>query len=298
MTQATLLKLKKTSAPTSVGVERFEQVFLAITAIIAGLALVFMSLKGPLWLNDIAYKTSPSGETQTIALDLVNLVFLAPVLIAGGVLHLRGKQISKYLLILPPIYLMYNGLSYGIGMEWSSTAYSGNSEQYFGIFLLLIVAGLVMLMGSLSLFSETDEPQFNRKNLRVYVILVTLFLLVFAMMWFDEVVQVINTGDTLTGSYSASPTVFWVVRYLDLGFSIPLGLIGMYLLWNRTKKAYPVVLLFFGFFVTQITAVLAMAILMLMNQDPEMHQGGLVVFSALAILVYSGFVYLIKDKIR
>ena len=72
------------------------------------------------------------------------------------------------------------------------------------------------------------------------------FLVLFAFMWIGEVLEVVQTGDTSTGSYQSSPVTFWTIKCLDLGLTIPLGFIGMYLLLTRPKQAYPLLLLFFG----------------------------------------------------
>ena len=74
-----------------------------------------------------------------------------------------------------------------------------------------------------------------------------------------------------------------MIRVFDLGFSIPLGLISVYLLWARPSKAYPIVSLFYGFFFTQIFAVLAMGWMMLIKKDPAFLWRDLIVFSVLAL---------------
>ena len=48
---------------------------------------------------------------------------------------------------------MYVGLEYGLGQEWGSTVYTGNSEAYSWLFLILMVGGLILLIGSLSRFT-------------------------------------------------------------------------------------------------------------------------------------------------
>jgi hypothetical protein len=103
------------------------------------------------------------------------------------------------------------------------------------------------------------------------------------------------------GSYATAPTVFWVIRYLDLGVTIPLGFIALYLMLTRPRTAYPIILLFFGFFVTLGTAVNTMAIVQLQSGDPEIAgaaAAGLVIFPVLGVLAWAGLLYLIKDKIR
>ena len=168
-------------------------------------------------------------------------------------------------------------------------------------FLALIIGGLILGMSSLSMFTEDDAPVFKPRGLKVYVVFVGIFLLFFTMMWIADVNQVIAFGDTTTGSYSSAPTGFWVIRYLDLGISIPLGFMSLYLMLTRPKTAYPIILLFFGFFVTLGTAVNTMAIVQLLSGDPELAgsvAAGLFIFPVLGILAWAGFLYLVKDKIR
>ncbi|MFW9944657.1 MAG: hypothetical protein ACFFB7_06635 [Candidatus Sifarchaeia archaeon] len=281
--------------------EVFERYVVGLTAILCALVLVIIAILGPLGLGVMEHRTSQSGIYQTTGQDLANLLLLAPILSIGGVLHLRRRDSSKYFLILTSITLIYTGLSYGIGQEWSNSVYTGNIENYFWLFWAMIVGGLIIGMSSLSMFTEDDAPEFGRRGLRIYVILLAIFLLFFAIMWSSEVFEVIATGDTTSGSYQSSPTVFWVIRYLDLGVSIPIGFISLYLLATRPRQAYPIVLLFFGFFVTLGTAVNTMALVQVLSGDPEIAgaaAAGLVIFPVLGILAWAGLYYLVRDKVR
>jgi len=270
-------------------------------AIVCGLSLILTAALGPLGVGTIHYRTSQSGTWQVEGNDLANLLLMVPLLLVGGALQLAKKSGSKYLLVLTPITLMYTGLSYGIGEEYGNTAYSGNVESYFWLYLILIIGGLLLLVGSLPMFSEGDAPNFGRRGLRVYVGLFVLFFLVFAGMWISQIMQVVNTGDLAGKAYSSAPVGFWTIRYLDLGFSIPLGLLALFLLLTKPRKAYSLVLLFFGFGLTTGTAVNTVAIVEVLNHDPTVSgsaASGLVIFPILGILIYAGFFYLIRDKLR
>ena len=87
------------------------------------------------------------------------------------------------------------------------------------------------------------------------------------------------------------------MRYFDLGITIPLGFIALFLLLRRRETSYPIVLLAFGFFVTTGTAVSAMGWIMFLNNDPELQPPALVIFMALALLSYAGFIYLVKQQL-
>jgi hypothetical protein len=253
-------------------------------------------------LNIIRYRTSQSIIWQTQAFDLTNLFLLTPLLIAGGILTLMKKDAAKYPLILTPIMLLYCGLEYGIGQEWGNPAYVGNPEAFSGLFLTLTVGGLILLLGTLPRFTAQDAPSFNPKRLKIYVAVMAAFLLMFAAMWGSQLLEVVATGNTSTGDYLAAPTGWWMVKYIDLGVTIPLGFIALLLLLTKPKKAYSLMLLFFGFFLTIGTAVNACALIEYLNQDASVISGsgagGLVIFPVLAALTYSGFYYLIRSKLH
>jgi len=272
-----------------------------VVAIICAVTLVVIAVLGPALLGIIRYRTSQSGIWQTEAFDITDLLVLAPILLIGGILQLAERSSSKYFLILAPITLMTVGLEYGLGQEWSSTAYTGNVEAYSWLFLILVIGGLILLIGSLSRFTGEDAPSFKPKWLKVYVGVMAVFLLFFAVMWSSQLYEVITTGNTSGGEYLAAPTAWWVVRYFDLGITIPVGIIALLLLLSKPKKAYPMILLFFGFFITLGTSVNASAILLVANRDPSVSgsgAGGLVIFPVLGILAYAGLFYLVKDKLR
>lgn len=266
-------------------------------AFVSAAALAAVALLGPLGLGSIEYRTSGSGTWQVEGGDVVNLFLITPILLIGGVLHLLRREGSKFFLVLPPVTLMYTGLTLGIGQEWGNPAYTGNSEDYSWLFLVLVVGGLILLVSSLSMFTQKDAPPFKPRSLKIYVGVMSVFLALFALMWISELVEVTSTGDTASGSYEETPVLWWTVRYFDLGVTIPLGFIGLYLLLTRPARAYPVVLLFFGFFVTLGTAVFSMAVMMTINEDPNAQAGALPLFGALAALSWAGLIYLVKDKL-
>jgi hypothetical protein len=273
----------------------FERYVVSIVAIVAGLAVVAVSLLGPLALGTLDHRTTPSGVYQIIGQDLTDLLLLGPLCIIGGLLFLVDKPAAKYFLILTPVTLIYKGLSYGLGQEYS--LYAGNIEQYFVYFLVMVIAGLIIGMKAISLFKEDDAPDFSKRGVYAFVAVMSILLFMFFMMWAGEAAEVLATGDTSSGSYTNAPTLFWVIRYLDLGLTIPLGFLSLYLLLTRPKSAYAIILLFFGFFITLGTAVNAMGWIQFLSGDPELQLPALGIFGFLGGLTWIGFIYLIKDKI-
>jgi hypothetical protein len=271
----------------------FERISVAFVAIAAGLVLIYLAVQGPLDRGVLTYKTAALINNQLLGQDAVNLVLMAPLLLAAGGLLMLRKPLACYLLIATPLFLIYYALSYTIGWEWSSPLYTGNSERYFFLFLFILIAALIFLLYALAVFPKNVETHFKKAGLAVYTAVFALFLLVFAGMWIKEVLEVAATGTTR--AYDIAPTAFWMVRVFDLGFSIPLGLIGLYLLWARPNKAFSVICLFYGFFFTQIIAVLAMGWTMFFKKDPTFLWRDLIVFSVLALIIAVGFFYVRRN---
>ena len=273
-----------------------ERKLIAFIAMATSILLLIAGLLGPLAADVIKMYTSPSGIYQVIGQDFVNIIVMVPLLFIGGILTWKNKSKGKYFLIFTPIYLMYFGISYGIGQEWNHEAYSGNSEYYFPFYLLSVISGIILLIYSLSQFTPQDAPQLKKKQRKYYVIIVAIFALLFGLLWLKQIFDVLNTGDLPNQGYTSAPNLFWVIRYLDLGFTIPFGLISLYLFYTRPKQAYPLVLLFMGFFVTMITAVNAMGWVQLFYQDPQLEIASLVIFGIMQILAIYGTYFILRKK--
>ncbi|OGS22297.1 MAG: hypothetical protein A2252_04870 [Elusimicrobia bacterium RIFOXYA2_FULL_39_19] len=271
----------------------FERIFTAIISILTGLILIYLAIQGPLFLHHIKYKTADIINNQLIGQDIVNISVISLILIIGGITLFYRKKAAPYLLITTPLYLIYYVLSYTLGCEWSSINYTGNSEQYTFYFLFVLVSSLIILLYCLSIFPKNVESNFKKKGLAVYSFLFSLFLAIFASMWTKEVWQVMATGTTR--GYDIAPAGFWVIRIFDLGFSMPLGFISVYLLWARPNTTYPVQFMFYGFFLTMIIAVNTMGLIMFMNNDPTFMLRDMIVFFIIALIVITGFVYIMKN---
>lgn len=271
----------------------FERVFTGILAIASGLVLIYLAVMGPMVSGRIHYKTADFINNQLVGQDAVNLAVLSPLLLLGGAALLLRKASGKYLLILTPLFLIYYALSYTIGWEWSAPGYSGNSEKYFFLYLFVLITAVIILLYTLAVFPRDRSARFSKAGLGVYSGLMAAFLLIFASMWVKEVLEVMATGTSR--GYAAAPTAFWLVRVFDLGFTIPLGLVSLYLLWARPRSSYPIQFLFYGFFLTMILAVEAMGFMMFLKKDPTFLARDLAVFSVLAAIVAFGFVYVLRN---
>jgi hypothetical protein len=152
---------------------------------------------------------------------------------------------------------------------------------------------LITLLYSLSIFPKKVQSSFRKRGLVIYSVLFTLFLLIFSSVWIKEVVEVIKTGTSR--GYDIAPAAFWLVRIFDLGFTVPLGLISVYLLWVHPDTTFPVQFMFYGFFLTMIIAVNAMGFIMFLNNDPTFLLRDLIIFVILALIIAAGFFYILMN---
>jgi hypothetical protein len=270
-----------------------ERTVTGLLAVMTGAVLIYLAVQGPLVRGVIRYRTAEVINNQLVGQDVVNLALLSPLLIVGGLALLLKKRFAKDLLIATPLFLFYYVLSYTIGWEWSSPSYAGNSQAYTFHFLFVLVAALVILLYSLAEFPKNVVSRFRPFGLAVYTLVFSVVLVVFAGMWIKEVREVIVTGTTR--GYDLAPTAFWLVRVFDLGFSIPLGFLGLYLMWARPNRAYPVVCLFYGFFFTQVVAVNAMGWMMYLKKDPTFLWRDMIVFTVMAVIIFVGYVYVRRN---
>jgi hypothetical protein len=269
-----------------------ERIFIILLAVATAATLVFLTILGPMYQGRISFRTHPTVLNQIIAQDAVNMYFLAPILLIGAWGLLYRKRYAKYFLISTPLFLIYYAISYGIGWEWMAPDYSGNSHLCFFYYLFVLIAALLIMLYSLQLFPAKARPSFGRRGLGVYSAVFILFLSLFALMWMREIFEVFRTGSTR--SYDLAPTAFWLVRMFDLGFSVPLGFLSVYLLWTRPNTSLRIQMLFYGFFVTMSVVVNAMGLVMYLNRDPSFEMSSSLVFAALFLIVAAGLVYVLR----
>ncbi|MDY0151057.1 MAG: hypothetical protein RBS43_02150 [Candidatus Cloacimonas sp.] len=272
--------------------ENFERIFIAVIALVCAGLLIYLGIEGPMIKGNIMYKTHPSVYNQIIAQDAVNTFAIAPILILGAWGLFNRKRFGKYLLVLTPLFLFYYAISFGIGWEWMAQDYQGNSQLYFFHFLGVLISALLIMFYCLDAFPPRLKPRFKQKTLIIYSVLFSLFMALFAMMWMKEIFQVFATG-TARG-YDLSPAAFWLVRLFDLGFSIPLAFISLYLLWLRPQSSFPVQMLLYGFFLSMIVVVNAMVLVMYVNNDPSADIKSNLVFLILLLIVSAGYVFILK----
>jgi multisubunit Na+/H+ antiporter MnhE subunit len=86
-----------------------------------------------------------------------------------------------------------------------------------------------------------------------------------------------------------------VIRYLDLGISIPLALLSIYMLLTRPSGSVGIQLLLYGFFITMIVSVNAMGLVMALKSDADFLFSQQLVFIVLALIIFIGYGLILRN---
>lgn len=144
--------------------------------------------------------------------------------------------------------------------------YAGNNERFFLLFLALIILGWTVAARAWAALDPVP-PRPPRRLARGFAVVLALGGGVMGFAWLAQLLGIALTG-TVGPEYTDSPSAFWTIRIVDLGFIVPICLATGVGLWRgdatATKAAYGVA----TFMTLQATAVLAMGGGMLWRDDP------------------------------
>jgi hypothetical protein len=231
----------------------------------AGIAL--LSLLGPLAFGLLRYHVVPDVENQVVGADLVALVLVAPVCVVAGLLVRRGRRAGHVLALAPTAFVMYLYTQLAIGGEFA--AVPGNSERAFALLLALFWlagAGFVLAWRSVdgNTLPELADPL--RRTAGIVLLMVAGFLTV--GLHLRGLVEVVD-GSPDGVAYTQSPTVFWVVKWMDLGVVVPLSVLTAVGMLRRAPWAVRLTYAVIGWGALLASAVAAMGVVMVMHHDPS-----------------------------
>src|SRR5664279_4194810 len=233
---------------------------------LAALIVVYAVL-GPLILDVIHFRTSVSGLNQVRGGDLAAMVVVVPVCVAVGMLAWRGHRAAPVLALAPAFFAMYTYSQLILGNEYLRLP--GNIERFFPLLLVMFIVAAAVAIRGWALAKPEELPASSRRLARGSgITLVVIAAFVALGLHLPTLVDAL--GDHPSGAaYLDAPTLFWVVKFYDLGIVVPAALtVGIGLLrrqvWAR-KPAYAIL----GAYVLIGWSVAGMGWSMLISGDPE-----------------------------
>jgi len=234
-----------------------------------GTALALGAVLGPLLIGAIEWRISANSLNQTFGADGAALLLLAPTSIVAAWLAWHRRPTAAPLAFGLGLAALYYGLASVLGAEYAR--YSGNNERFFLLYLLIVVLGWVASAWGWSTMGESP-PRPSRRLARTAGLLFIVGGGLISAAWLIQLVVIAVDGSLSQAAdalaYAESPTAFWVVRVVDLGFIAPLAIwsgIGLWLGWAGAAKAATGVA---AFLTLQAAAVLAMGVVMIVRGDP------------------------------
>ena len=259
-------------------------------ASLGGLIIIYAVL-GPLVLDVIHFRTSASGLNQIRGGDLAALVVVAPACLAVAWLAWRGHPAAPVLALAPAMFAMYTYSQLILANEYLHQP--GNVERFFPLLLaMFILAAAVMLrcwglVRSEGLPSSTPRLQWGSG---IFLVVIAAFVVL--GLHLPTLVDALRDQPT-SAAYLEAPTLFWVVKFYDLGIVVPAALtVGIGLLrrqlWAR-KPAYAIL----GGYVLLGWSVAGMAWTMLLSGDPDASLAQVIGMTGLAMAgaVFASFLY-------
>jgi hypothetical protein len=251
-------------SPSPPGRPRQRTLAWVLSALAAGIAAV--STLGPLVLDVMRYRTSPTTLNQLLGSDAAALVVVAPLGVVAAVLAGRGHRAAPLLAGGVGVFALYTYAQVVVGQEYLRLP--GNVERFFPLLLaVFVLAGATAVLAWRAVPADLPPPGRRlERTTAVTLLLVAVFLVVgqhlrpMLLAWSDPA--------ALT-EYASSPTPFWMVKLMDLGIVVPAAVaVGIGLLrraaWAR-RAMYP---LLTGYTLLGVS-VAAMALVMNVNADPD-----------------------------
>lgn len=249
--------------------------------LVLALALAVNSLLGPLAAGVVTYPFSTTLVNQTIGLEAVSLVVVAPWCVAAAALVHRGHRAGPVAVVPPTGYTAYMFVQYVVGPQY--LAYPRALPLHLGLFVL----SWLLLAVAWRRIDPDTIPELSARRTRIASI--GLFgLAAFVVLRYLSAVEGVLTGAPLAAEFAQDPSMFWTIVLLDLGVVVPVTIAAAVGLrrghtWARTAL-YGVS----GWFTLVPISVAAMGLAMLANGDPYASMAMVVVLTAVAVL-FTGF---------
>lgn len=233
-------------------------------ALALGTGVFVAALLGPLMLDVIRFRMTDAMVNQYVGGEIISVVIVTPMLIASGMLWRRGDRLAPALAFGPSLYTVYTFVTAIFGQEYAR--YSGNVENAFPLYAALVAGGAALsgISAAQLILSRTVMPSDRLRTVTSAVFLTVAGF--FALAWIAQITQVYR-GDPPV-DYADGPTLFWLIRLLDLGFLLPAFAVTGFGLLHRHPLAEKAAYGMATFATCMSGAIAAMAIAMWLADDP------------------------------
>jgi hypothetical protein len=248
-------------------------------------------LLGPLGTGTIVWRVSANGLNQTYGADAAILALVVPAALVAAWAWARGGRVAAPLALGVGLAALYYGVAETLGGDY--LRYSGNNERYFLLFLAVIILGWTIAARAWAALDPAPAPP-PTGLARGFAITLALGGLLIGAAWLAQLLAIARTG-VVGPEYTDSPSAFWTIRIVDLGFIVPISLTTGIGLWREhpvaIKAAYGVA----AFMTLQAAAVLAMGAVMLWRDDPTASAALVAALAPIALALLACTITLLRS---
>ncbi len=219
---------------------------------------------GPLGLGLIQWRVSANLLNQTYGADAAQLLLVTPAAVAAAWLWWRGRRLAAPLALGVGLATLYYAVASVLGPDY--TRYAGNNERFFLLFLALIVLSWTTAARAWAAL-DAVPPRPSLWLVRGFGAVLVAGAALIGAAWMVQLVGIAATG-AVGPEYVESPSAFWTVRIIDLGFIVPVCVAAGVGLWRGNAAAIKAAYGVAAFLTLQAAAVVAMGVVMLWRRDP------------------------------
>lgn len=241
--------------------------------ILLGVGLALNSFLGPLFADVVNYPFTETVYSETLGLEAVTLVLVAPLAILAGTLVARSHRAGPLLALAPASYSAYMLVQYIVGPQYSVY------HPVIAWHLMLLVLSLGLLIRAWTL-AEPGETPIHQKRWATVVVILSAFIL---SRWLPAFVGMF-TGEPVPAE-APDRTMYWSIFLLDLGVVIPAATATVVGLFWDLKWARRALFAVIAWFALVPPSVAAMSVVKLLRDDPVADLGDTILFLVVAVVV-------------
>jgi hypothetical protein len=269
---------------------RFPRWF-AVGLLALGALLVGNTLLGPLVTGAITYPFSETVLNETLGLEAVSLIVVAPLSAVAGVLALRGRPLGAVLALGPTSYTAYMFVQYVAGPGYLTYA----SSLLLHVALFSLASALFIRAWTLA--SPAVLPTMSRKADRRWAMVLLGMSAFVISRWIEALANMVH-GAPLADAYLQDPGMYWSIFLLDLGVVVPSLVVSGLALWRGRKWAHTALYALVGWFLLVPPSVTAMAITKVINGDPHANPADTVVLGVATVVFVAVGIVLYRPLLR
>ena len=248
---------------------------LAIALGLLGLGLALNALLGPLAVDAVDYELSESLRSQAIGLEAFSLAVVVPLCLLAAVLVYQARPAGAVMAVGPAAYAAYMIVQYIVGPDYDRYA-----------MVVLFHLGLFVLSGFVAVRAwgriEAGHLPAMRNPVRRRHAALLLSLTAFVVLRYVPSLLGSLTEEPLPEEFAQEPAFFWTIFLMDLGLVVPLAAATAVRLRRGVPEATKAMYGLVGWFALVPPSVASMAVVMLVNDDPNASAASVAVFGVAA----------------